>query len=843
LFPGNVIGYQRFDQNGIYAFGLEIPNPFNLLANSVSTNSLVTPLVKAGQVSTSILRVNNQWSYYSDGYINSLATSTIQVARALPGGGEAYQYFNDRGLYVFGVEIPGGNLKANSVSTVNLEADFIKAKGDLIGSNNNTFSWGIGNARSYIVTSTIGVTPSGVAGFPNVNVGDRLTVGNSALFTGGAQFTNAITGTTANFSGNVTTSNTLTGNIVEATQNFQAQKLGFVSSLTADIASISTNSVQNLFVSFVNGQAYPPQSGITGATPSTMLASTVFVNGGLTNTGLAPIISPIGNFSTLSSVRVQGLLTASNVVFNAGMTNTGALPIITSNLSAVNINNVSFINGAIYPPPTGSTSIPSTLYASTLLVNGGQTITGQPLTFFDTALGRTNGNIIANSGTLQIAIPEVGSPGGSAFTITAGSTLASTLVFIFPTGRSRFTSSMTVRDPVPTGTPSQAYITTYSIGSESPAGSVITSNVSTNNIQVSDTISTFNISSISYVSLVGGNISTNAISTNAISTNTLSSRYITASTMSVSTITDVSTINNIVYPPPGLTPVGAITIWAGGTETTTSQNFNPPAGWLICDGTIIYQSIYPTLYSVIGTKYGGSTGIPNTAFLPDLTFAVPMGTPKKPFGATPGITDRKITFDAISWSSSYAAANISTIQTWRINAVQGGTLNYGTLLNDVGVTGGGVVFPKMYVSSILQFDGNPASVGYIIVRSVDNTTPIPIVSATSTIQVNYGYGVLDTPASGTDAPYQLGTYNVEGHPLTIHNQAAWEVYPHTHQVSQVTTSANVQNFTGTNIYSVNAATNVQTGFNTSNTISTFGAANIGTYTAPNFLNMLYIIKY
>jgi hypothetical protein len=38
---------------------------------------------------------------------------------------------------------------------------------------------------------------------------------------------------------------------------------------------------------------------------------------------------------------------------------------------------------------------------------------------------------------------------------------------------------MTVRDPVPIGTASQAYITTYVPGSEAPAGSVITGNVST----------------------------------------------------------------------------------------------------------------------------------------------------------------------------------------------------------------------------------------------------------------------------------------------------------------------------------------------------------------------------
>jgi hypothetical protein len=47
---------------------------------------------------------------------------------------------------------------------------------------------------------------------------------------------------------------------------------------------------------------------------------------------------------------------------------------------------------------------------------------------------------------------------------------------------------MTVRDPVPVGTPSQAYITTYVPGSEAPAGSVITANVSTPIINTSSII-------------------------------------------------------------------------------------------------------------------------------------------------------------------------------------------------------------------------------------------------------------------------------------------------------------------------------------------------------------------
>jgi hypothetical protein len=529
---------------------------------------------------------------------------------------------------------------------------------------------------------------------------------------------------------------------------------------------------------------------------------------------------------------------------------------------------------------------------------------------------------------------------------------------------------MSVRDPVPLGTPSQAYIQTYSSGLEAPAGSVFTANVSTPSINTSSITlagsgsrivgdatslgpginfltndfqiysasgttqyldmgqgvgayagSTFfnfgdlNNPATAYITagnywtyfpqvgaIPAGAVVTSNISTVSAVASTITSKYITASTMATSSILgditvsssittnnvstiniNLSTINNTPYPLPGLTPTGAITIWAGGLETTTSQNFNPPTGWLVCDGSIIYQSIYGALYAVIGTKYGGAPPIPNTAYLPDLTFAVPMGTPKKPFAATPGITDRVIQMDANSWRSDYAPQNISTIQTWKIQNVQGGTLNYGTLINDVGVTGGGVVFPKMYVSTILNFSGNPADTGYIIVRSVDNVTPIPVVPTTSTIQVNYAYGVLDTPAAGTDAPYALGTYNVEGHPFTTHNQTLKEVSVHDHLHSfnypdpstpgngyvgyqeQFTTTSgggggSIAYLSGALRAPDYIATSpapispVTVGVNNTSTISSFQVSavvpggyanptNIGTYIAPNFINMVYIIKY
>ena len=756
-----------------------------------------------------------------------------------------------------------------------------RATGSIIAGDGIVYALGSGTARSFITTNSIGGVTVGVASFPYLTATSNINSLGSALFVGGAQFNNAITATSATFSGTLTTSNTFTANVIENPQTFNCRQRGYISSLTADIGSISTNSVQNLFVTFINGQAYPPQSGITGATPSTMLASTVYVNGGLIVSN-GPNFIQTANISSLSSVSITG-----NVIVSS-------------------ITGISTINGVVYPPPF-TPALPSTLYLSTLLVNGGQTITGAPITFYDTALGRVGGYITTTTGLMQMSVNP---SAGSGFAITSGSNLLSTLMFVQVDGRSRFTSSMTVRDNIPVGTPSQAYIQTYITGSEGPAGSVITANVSTSIVNTSS-IRVGNVTFKNDSGPNGLNLITSAYNrfaddntlfyneyyTNNTSSfftfgtlNAPNSAYITAGniqtyapvvtppsgqviTSTISTVNiNTANINSIPYSLT-LTPVGAITIWAGGAETTTTQDFAVPAGWLACDGSIIYQSAYPALYSVIGTKYGGAPPIPNTAYLPDLTFAVPMGTPKKPFATTPSITDKYITMTAQTWATGYVPSNISTIQAWRISNVQGGTLNYGTRLNSVSAPGG-VTFPQMYISSILQFNGNPAGSGYVVVRSVDNVTPIPRIPITSTINVTYAYGVIDTSVVGADSPYNLATYNIEGHPFTTRLQSRDEVAVHTHiQAQDPATPGTGNGLAGSQIIYSTLPTNYQDGFlpngdyiNTSplpispviagtNNISTISTVAVSAsnppaenpinrayQTAPNFLNMLYIIK-
>lgn len=60
-----------------------------------------------------------------------------------------------------------------------------------------------------------------------------------------------------------------------------------------------------------------------------------------------------------------------------------------------------------------------------------------------------------------------------------------------------------------------------------------------------------------------------------------------------------------------------------------------PAQWAYCDGATLPIVQNPSLYSIIGTTYGGDGR--NTMMLPDMTDRAPMGR-----GTGPGLTPRKV---------------------------------------------------------------------------------------------------------------------------------------------------------------------------------------------------------
>src|SRR5260370_40876975 len=81
--------------------------------------------------------------------------------------------------------------------------------------------------------------------------------------------------------------------------------------------------------------------------------------------------------------------------------------------------------------------------------------------------------------------------------------------------------------------------------------------------------------------------------------------------LSSATVNDnFNQLQNAIVNMPAAPPAGAITAY-GGPVTTL------PTGWLVCDGAAVSRSMYPGLFTAIGTSWGGGDGA-TTFNLPDL---------------------------------------------------------------------------------------------------------------------------------------------------------------------------------------------------------------------------------
>ena len=720
-----------------------------------------------------------------------------------------------------GVNVVSGNLSLNQFGAI-VGASVIAASQNMRSPALSTINISTNNINVNTINNAP-YPPGGGGGIPstlnastiNVNGGQTITNG-SLIVSGGISVVNG--GLVVN-SGNVIIQDptqlgssllvsglaTLNGNLNTPALNTNTISTG---SIVANAISTNTISSASLFISSINNAVYPPPSG--GGIPSTLNASTLNVNGGQTITNGGLVVSggnvTIQNPATMNnSLTVLGqtfavgglVVEPPGAIFNGSIGATTTIQVAglatlnggarASFLSTNTISSaslfISSINNVAYPPPAG---IPSTLNVSTLNVNGGQTITNGGLTI-------SGGGTISDGGLWRYRMASIAS--AISFQQSAGN-IDSVILDLKSDKTTRFYSTLLVRDSTwPNPLPSGAAIRTYDTNDPVPYGSVITSNVSTINI-------------------------------------------------------NTSTINNLPYPPPFITPTGSITIWAGGSDGGTSfnpQNFAVPTGWLACNGLAVSQIVYNALYSVIGNKFSrGVTPNPGLFFLPDLTFAVPMGTPYRNYFINEDLTKPNFQIQFQEWTSSYVTDPSEAC--WKILQTNGGTLNLGTKF-----MGGTVSFsvsgpwPNLYVTKILQYDGYQ---GYIIVRNENNLLPVPTNNgATLTISAN---GVVDRfPTTTGDYIYTLGSYNVFGNPLVTHNQTNLEAAVHQHNMGP---DGQPPFPTGPSIASVSP--NIRATLNPGgvvvgqSTISTIGTgpvgfedvSNIGTYTAPCFINMLYIIK-
>jgi hypothetical protein len=721
----------------------------------------------------------------------------------------------------------------------------------------------------------------------NASVFGALTVNNSILSYGG------ITMATGNFQ----------MQSLGATASIPVLNVGQTARIPAlSTINISTN---NINVNTINNAPYPPGGG--GGIPSTLNVSTINVNGGQTITNGSLIVSggisvvngglavnagnviiqtptQLGNSLAVfgQTAAVGGLVVeAPGAIFNGpiGAAQTLQVTGLTTLNGGINTNNINLttINGAPYVPGGGG-GIPSTLNASTVNVNGGLTVNRGNVNI-STTLGFNNSGFMGGDTDFRVRL------GGAAtkiqFLQLSGNNDA-VIMDMNSNKTTRFYSTLLVRDsPFPSLQPSQAAIRTYDTTDPVPYGSVITSNISTFNLtSQTATISTISTSFLSSGTTTASNIGCFQFSSLTGSINTLVTSNVTAGVSltsptifttnlqasntltSLNTITSptlstinmqLSTINGVEYPPPPspspfLVPTGSVTVWAGGSDGGSSlspQNFAVPTGWLACDGTAVSQIVYNALYTVIGNKYSrGVTPPVANFFLPDLTFAVPMGTPFRNYFTNQNLAKPNFSVSFQTWSSTYID-NPGYESCWKITQTNGGTLNLGTKFMGDTISFG--PWPNMYVTKILQYDGYQ---GYIIVRNEDNLTSIP--NTNGAVLTAIANGVVDRfPTTTGDYIYTIGTPGVFGRNTVTHNQTPLEVATHSHgfgsggvngpslvvlagSIGGPVLPTGAQTSPPNTLSTISSITTGPTGFSTT--------TNIGTYTAPNFINMLYIIK-
>jgi hypothetical protein len=676
-----------------------------IVNNTARINNLSTVLISTANISVS--SVNG--AVYPPATGTPTIPSSIFLSTVSVNGG---QNISNGGLSVSGAATMNSGLTVNNGITV--------PTGN-VTVNNSLFALGILQGRT--IQSLSGFSATG--GIDVISGGINVVSGNLNMTTSGSSVASI---TNVNVSQNLTVGQ------------------------SATIAAISTNSIStnNINVFTINNQSYPPPPG-PAVIPSILNASTINFDGGLNNTGSAPINAGNLNANTITT-------TNANVNFYIG--NAIRADSISTNTISTNNIRVNTINGVPYVP--GGGGITSTVNASTINVNGGINI--------------SNGGIINNSG-----------------------------------------------EPIRTTFLSTTYLSTGLITADTLNANLLSTGTITANI-----IGTFNFSTIR------GSIDSAAIS--SLSTNLISTSGILALNGNITSLA-VSSINGLVYPipTPPAAPVGSITIWAGGSDNGAVQTFNVPSGWLLCDGAEYDRIVYGNLFNVIGTKYAlnkPSTGL--NFYVPDLTFAVPMGTPYRNYTSTI-FSPSPFQIYVQSWLSDFTPIGTPSAKTWKINQTVGGTLNYGTMFPAGGIPLPG--FPTLYVSQILSYNGYQ---GFIVVKSV-NGAAIPDIPGGGQIIVQAD-GTTPQDNSGTYL-YTLGSYGAtSGYPQVTHNQTAAEVGPHTHSYNRYGVFGSTGLANGT-LDPSKSSSFIDTSSNQVSTISTIGVTNVATYTAPNFINMLYIIKY
>lgn len=187
-------------------------------------------------------------------------------------------------------------------------------------------------------------------------------------------------------------------------------------------------------------------------------------------------------------------------------------------------------------------------------------------------------------------------------------------------------------------------------------------------------------------------------------------------------------------------------MWSGVTVGSV------PAGWLICDGSLVSATTYANLFAVIGNSYTKYPNVPvaGSFYLPDLTYAIPQNPPTPTYAVT--ITLKTFTGNLINYPFPVAANSI-----WEISGFPTNTLNVGTVFPAAQIPG---ALYDIYVNEIITLQssgvgdtsGPPSLVQVFYAPPGSSALPNIPTNITITSQ-----GALNTPGTTYWKP---GTYNI-----------------------------------------------------------------------------------
>jgi hypothetical protein len=544
---------------------------------------------------------------------------------------------------------------------------------------------------------------------------------------------------------------------------------------------------------FSNNYCVQFYSTVTAATVLNQIGSISSLNVSSIN-GLAPSAGyTIPSTLSVSTINMSGNLTLTNVVGVVESANVVAATFAARSLGTPSLFEAGLIDGGDFQNGTQALNLRSDIAINFTSITGGP----NPIASFRPTNGAGNQPLITLQNQVEITnVLNVHSTincgnGISTFSVNASTITASNLI-------AKTVSSIN-------NNASQAFFNDVAID---------------HSLTVTGAATLFSISTV------------NVKATSAILTPSLqATNSITTPSMSVNSISSLTSVNGTPYPPPQVLPIGAIVPWAGGGYNTPYA----PTGWYICDGSSLPTTQSVALFNVIGQTYY-NPAYPysdNYYFLPDLTFTVPMGAPNaiyiQKLQGTQGFTCTSVP-SFVGFPSP-----VYTNQIWKITS----SLNVPAVINMEFKVFVGAVLYDLYISDVLSGGGLD---GYYLMQLISPASNPPVFPVITTQTIS-PVGFYTFPISGSSVQsYTIGTYNDDGLKgrRISHNQTTNEVGAHYHSgVPNVTSSAipgsgySVGNG-GTTSYNVGSYVNpnlppgqIQTNF--------------GTKTAPNFINMFYII--